>query len=94
MYDSDGRCFGVPSSKSRCCLIPPFARPLCQIIGDACFANPIVHGNGSGAVAPPYVITVLQGVESQAAVGELLSTAVACVCVFSGERGEVGLRAV
>lgn len=36
------------------------------VIGDACHTAPIVAGGGSGAVAPPYIITVLDGVTAQA----------------------------
>lgn len=36
------------------------------VIGDACQIAPIVHGTGSGAVAPPYVITTLAGMQAKA----------------------------
>ena len=34
------------------------------VIGDACYDTPIVAGMGSGAVAPPYIVTVLRGVQA------------------------------
>lgn len=36
------------------------------VIGSCASTNPLVHGQGSGEVLPPYVITLLQGVTSAA----------------------------
>jgi len=70
------------------------------LIGDACSKNPIVHGTGSGSVAPPYVITALQGVSAYAANvtyfdssnltaavagAAAASVAVVCTAITSGE---------
>jgi beta-glucosidase len=37
------------------------------VIGSCASTNPLVHGQGSGEVAPPYIITLLQGVTAAAA---------------------------
>merc|ERR1711871_977684 len=37
------------------------------VLGDAAHDHPIIAGGGSGAVTPPYIITVLDGISNRAA---------------------------
>jgi len=64
------------------------------VIGDACSVSPIVHGDGSGQVSPPYVITVLQGVTAAAAQGSIISysrTSPVADAVTAAENADVAI---